>query len=271
VSTERGSRIRWFLEEPDRLRRAIFGTDQEPAVGTEHLERYRSTLAEIPPADPGDRLLDVGALPALLRLLQVPDLWGYEVRGCNKLAEPETTRFPAADSFPETTVEIDPVDVETEPLPYPSESFDVVTCLEVLEHLGRDPVHLLWEANRVLKDGGILVVTTPNIVSARSVRAVLTGYHPQLWSTFPKTGGHDRHNREYTPREIRWMLQETGFSSDDVKTQQVWSGVDTEIMELLRQMDIPSDVPESDRGDDIVAVARKVRSPAERFPDELYD
>jgi glycosyltransferase involved in cell wall biosynthesis/SAM-dependent methyltransferase len=265
------ARIDEFLQGTDRLRTAIFGSGSTAAVAvaSKHLERYRQTLAEIPPARPGQTLLDIGALPALLRVLE--SMWGYEVSGCNYSHRQQRIRFPQDDGFPETTITIDPVDVEIDPLPYPSNSFDVVTCLEVLEHLGRDPMHTLWEINRVLKPGGILVLTTPNVVSSRSVRAVLTGYHPQLWSNFLQTGGHDRHNREYTPREIRYLLERAGLSKDRVETHNVWGPEDPEVLELLKKLDWPTEAPLKDRGDNIIAISRKAALPSERYPEEFYD
>ena len=50
---------------------------------------------------------------------------------------------------------------------FPDNSFDVVVMLDVLEHL-TDPKHVLLEARRVLKDGGILYISTPDISSLMS-------------------------------------------------------------------------------------------------------
>lgn len=47
---------------------------------------------------------------------------------------------------------------------FPPESFDVVTILDVIEHLS-DPVAELKEAYRVTKPGGLLVASTPNVGS----------------------------------------------------------------------------------------------------------
>lgn len=46
-------------------------------------------------------------------------------------------------------------------IPFPDNHFDVVISSEVIEHTP-DPVRAIHEFSRVLKPGGILVVTTPN-------------------------------------------------------------------------------------------------------------
>jgi len=52
-------------------------------------------------------------------------------------------------------------------LPFGDESFDAVVCSEVLEHL-ENPYHLARECARILRDGGTLVITTPNILNVYS-------------------------------------------------------------------------------------------------------
>jgi SAM-dependent methyltransferase len=53
------------------------------------------------------------------------------------------------------------VEAPCESLPFEPESFDLVTAFEVIEHLERWR-ELLAEANRILKPGGVLLVSTPN-------------------------------------------------------------------------------------------------------------
>ena len=53
--------------------------------------------------------------------------------------------------------------------------FDLVTCIEVIEHV-ENPRHLLRNARRLLARGGMLVITTPNIEStAGRLRFLWTG------------------------------------------------------------------------------------------------
>jgi len=62
-------------------------------------------------------------------------------------------------------------------LPYPAESFDVVLLIEVIEHLENHRA-AICELARVLKPGGILILTTPNVMRIKSrLHFFLTGYH----------------------------------------------------------------------------------------------
>ena len=64
-------------------------------------------------------------------------------------------------------LQVDAVDLNTEPLPYANASFDLVTWTEVIEHLEHYRA-ALREVSRVLRPGGVFVVSTPNVLNLRS-------------------------------------------------------------------------------------------------------
>jgi SAM-dependent methyltransferase len=62
-------------------------------------------------------------------------------------------------------------------LPYADASFDVVLLVEVIEHLENHRL-ALGELARILKPGGVLILTTPNIMRLNSrFHFFLSGYH----------------------------------------------------------------------------------------------
>jgi len=63
----------------------------------------------------------------------------------------------------------------TQSLPYASESFDYITCLEGMEHL-ENPFNAIREFNRILKGGGKLFVSLPNYLNIeRRLKFLITG------------------------------------------------------------------------------------------------
>ncbi|MEK7743417.1 MAG: class I SAM-dependent methyltransferase [Elusimicrobiota bacterium] len=116
----------------------------------------------------GGRLLDVGcALGYFLNAARVD----FEVTGVEPsvwAADQARSRFK--------------VEVRTGTLleqSFPDGSFDAVTMIDVLEHLG-DPASMLDEVRRVLKPGGLLYLVTPDIdsLSARLLRGYWWGLRP---------------------------------------------------------------------------------------------
>jgi len=62
------------------------------------------------------------------------------------------------------------------PLPFRSTSFDGVDLVEVIEHIENQP-QLIREIHRVLKPGGVVVISTPNILNVMSrLRFLFTGF-----------------------------------------------------------------------------------------------
>ncbi len=66
-------------------------------------------------------------------------------------------------------------------LSFASNSFDVVLCFEVIEHLTRQE-SLLKEIQRVLKSDGILIVSTPNRLFYTEERKLVNPYHTREFS-----------------------------------------------------------------------------------------
>ena len=94
-------------------------------------------------------------------------------------------------------------------LPFCDDKFDLVSCLDVIEHVF-DPEKLAREIYRVLTKNGILILTSPNIRFIDFVRSLL------LYGHFPRTsqdiGGYDGgHLHYFTFRDIRALLSKTGF------------------------------------------------------------
>lgn len=94
-------------------------------------------------------------------------------------------------------------------LPYRENSFDCITCLEVLEHL-IDPLNLLKNLKRILRPEGQLVLTTPNFRYFRNVAKLI------FKGKFPHTTGDDfvwggGHLHYFTRKDLGGLLAEAGF------------------------------------------------------------
>ena len=92
--------------------------------------------------------------------------------------------------------EVDVVNLNRESLPYDGARFDLLTATEVIEHLERYR-ETLREFFRVLKPGGLCVLTTPNVLNMNSrLRCLWFGF-ANLFGPLPvrhaalfSTGGH---------------------------------------------------------------------------------
>lgn len=104
------------------------------------------------------------------------------------------------------------IDIDSQDLPFRSNYFDGVLIIETLEHLF-DPVHTLAEANRVLKNKGVLIVASPNIGYYLCRLSLLAG----RFTDFHGTGLLvDEHIRFYTINSLTNLLNKTGFSVEKI-------------------------------------------------------
>jgi 2-polyprenyl-3-methyl-5-hydroxy-6-metoxy-1,4-benzoquinol methylase len=99
------------------------------------------------------------------------------------------------------------VDVDRSPLPFESSFFDLVYAGEIIEHV-HDTVSLLREIQRVLRPGGTLLLTTPNLCSIKNLYYWLKGQQ-LAWVDY-KDGQHG-HVRYFSPASLAEVLMESGF------------------------------------------------------------
>lgn len=163
-------------------------------------------LAHVPaPADvvelgaaPGDqiaRLADMGYRATSVDLGESSDDWGDGKQG--RMSELYRSHGVADVTW----------DLEQVPYPLPDESFDAVIMTEVFEHLRDYPVRSLQEVRRLLRPGGRLFFTTPNVAYVvNRMRAVLGRNTATPLPDWIAGVPHARHAREYTVAEIRELM-----------------------------------------------------------------
>lgn len=267
-----------------------------------HLARLVKTLEMTPAGGPADCALEMGAYmqvtPALHHRLGYGDVRGCDLGPFGEIVEKNI----ASASGERFRCLIDLFNAETDRFPYPNEHFQLVLCCEVLEHLNEDPMAMMAEINRVTKTGGYLVLTTPNICSARGVAAILTGWQPQHFSQYlrPKADASEesdsggvwsrlrrlvarltgkpgaageavdpKHSREYAPRELPDLLHNSGFEPVSLETGPCGSRDLSEfdwVLPSLKKWGYPTEL----RGEGIYVVGRKTEPVRERYPPWLY-
>jgi 2-polyprenyl-3-methyl-5-hydroxy-6-metoxy-1,4-benzoquinol methylase len=92
------------------------------------------------------------------------------------------------------------------PLPAPDASFDAIMSSEVIEHL-ENPRAMFRDLFRLLKPGGLLVVTTPNQESLRSLAALLTAGHFAYFSD----NCYPAHITALLSKDFQRIAKEAGF------------------------------------------------------------
>lgn len=75
-----------------------------------------------------------------------------------------------------------------ERLPFDDRSFDAVVSNQVIEHVA-DTDRFVAEARRVLRPGGLAVVSTENLASWHNVAALMLGWQPFSLTNVSDTGG----------------------------------------------------------------------------------
>lgn len=181
------------------------------------LERFIHTLNLIPDNASGSAL-EIGANPYFTTLLvkhfrPALDLSLLNCFGPGVFTATQTVSYPGFEGHEETLpLEFQNANIESDVLPYADGSFDYILFCEVLEHMTNDPLKAVLELKRILKPGGVMILTTPNAARLENVMAFMDGRN--IYDPFSAYGPYGRHNREYTRHELHLLMTHCGFESE---------------------------------------------------------
>jgi SAM-dependent methyltransferase len=110
------------------------------------------------------------------------------------------------------------LDVNCERLPFADGSIDAVLFLEVIEHLWNSDL-IMEEVHRTLRNGGVLILTTPNLASWANRLALLLGFQPPSLEVSLRGGfglpsglrGNVGHIKSFTRRALLEYVSYWGF------------------------------------------------------------
>ena len=211
--------------------------DELRNYANDDFRRFVYTLGLVP-EKPGIKLLELGANPyfttTLIHKFRNAELHLANFFGSD--AEESTQKVTIHQTGETISYKYQQFNIEEDAFPYPDETFDVVLFCEIIEHLLSDPVHALIEIRRVLKPGGTLILTTPNVARLENVVKMFAGQN--IYDPYSGYGPYGRHNREYTQSDLFNLLSSNGFRVDsmftaDVKPNQEIASMD-EIGPLLK-------------------------------------
>jgi SAM-dependent methyltransferase len=101
-------------------------------------------------------------------------------------------------------IELHHADLEANDLPFADGQVDVLTACEILEHFDYFPLRFANEVRRVLRPGGLLCLTVPNVASVGNIAKLLL--NKNIYMKYRDDHG-GRHKHEYTMAQLRAFVR----------------------------------------------------------------
>ncbi|MBN1457440.1 MAG: class I SAM-dependent methyltransferase [Sedimentisphaerales bacterium] len=191
-----------------------------------------------------DRILDIGIGYGFYDII-LKEAFGFDVSG-TEVEENIASYCKLPQSFGINIIrgELSDTGVLAEP-----ESYDLAVFSEVIEHLRISPMKALLEIKNILKPGGRLILTTPNIAGLTNILKLSTGRN--IIEQFPDDdSGLDHvtdklvHIREYTMDELKNLVKRAGFTVESAKfsisNDKIPAGSDVDLSKkILRSLLLP--------------------------------
>jgi SAM-dependent methyltransferase len=174
-------------------------------------DRMDRTFDVIAPHITGKVVVDVGASPfyLLYRAKQAGAARCHGLYFANDEHPLRKTDRIHSDAGP---IEISHANVEEEGFPFAADTVDVVTACEILEHFDSFPVQFAAEVRRVLKPGGHLAITVPNVCSIANIIKLLFQKNIYMKYRSDVTG---RHKHEFTLAQLKDFVRYMGMEIVD--------------------------------------------------------
>ena len=108
------------------------------------------------------------------------------------------------------------------PLPYESGTFDAVACIDGIAHIERQ-FDFIRECSRILRHGGVLVISTPNISSLRSRwRWFITGFHNKRKTPLNEEAlSPEQLINIISFHDLRYLLHTNGFRIQSIRMNRI--------------------------------------------------
>ncbi|MCM8795461.1 MAG: class I SAM-dependent methyltransferase [Candidatus Omnitrophica bacterium] len=148
---------------------------------------------------PASKILDIGPTPFTLCLKEIfadSDIIAIDISQIWK------------EALKSEGICLEVVDLSHGTLPFPAQSFDIIIFTEVIEHLDVSAIRIIQELRRVLKDNGILILSTFNARSLKNIIMPVRRSPVIFYSGNAKVYGHIK---EYTLKEITEILKASHF------------------------------------------------------------
>jgi 2-polyprenyl-3-methyl-5-hydroxy-6-metoxy-1,4-benzoquinol methylase len=175
----------------------------------QHYSRFIKTINKLNTlfensAEKGEiKLLDFGSLEGVLGITL--KAFGYDIH-CIDL---ESVISAHLHNYTDNDLKVEFLTNNWAKLPYPDDYFDCVIFTEVLEHLYESPIKYLEEFYRILKKGGYLLITTPNVMRIENkIKFFLNINIYQDINRFCYNPRYTLHYREYSKGDLEIMLGE---------------------------------------------------------------
>jgi SAM-dependent methyltransferase len=230
------------------------------------------------------RILELGAMPyyftaILLQYLNCERVEGANIRQGIWPAEtsvqspPRVVRLSYGEGEQTKDVQVHILNLERDDFPFQDSSFDLVVCMDLIEHLIYSPTHMLAEAHRVLKPRGKLFLTTPNGINMHKTLALL--FNRSIGFPYSGYSIYGRHNREFSMKELIDLLEKCGYDIVDAQHRNTTLRNHYPLMQrmLFNTVNFATGLPlpylQSKR-EYIFITAENVGQPQYAFPENLY-